>query len=61
MYLKFRVTEAWETTETENAIQFELRNALQFYCMDGDSTTNQRQCNHGRWPEANVNMDMGRE
>ena len=26
----------------------------QYYCMDGDSTTNQRRCNHSRWPEANV-------
>ena len=26
----------------------------QLYCMDGDSTTNQWQCNHGRWPEANM-------
>ena len=26
----------------------------EFYCMDGDSSTNQRQCNHSRWPEANV-------
>ena len=24
-----------------------------FYCVDGDSTTNQRWCNHGRWLEAN--------
>ena len=26
----------------------------QFRRTDGDSTTNQRQCDHGRWPEANV-------
>ena len=26
----------------------------QFRRTGGDSTTNQRQFNHGRWPEANV-------
>ena len=23
-----------------------------FYCMDRNSTTNQRRCDYGRWPEA---------
>ena len=38
-----------------------VRLEYQFYRMDRDSTTNQWRCNHGWWPEANVQQQYRQE